>query len=566
MRISNRISLTLLLALSLLLNTIGIVRWNAGAPYDTAHKGIETIEEVLQGNIAPFYRHYNGQPPLMDWMLAPVFLLFGVSAYTIHSAGIISGILITLFLYLAGKTIWSHRAGVYASIFGTTSHWVLLETREGTHNIPLVPMLLAVFYCIALIFRSKKIKTKYIAGFIGGVVAGLMGYVYAAGFIFPIVLAITLPLVLLLSLFRKSLISARLPLFLMTLTMAITLVPITRFALHNPESILTRPRSEIGASSPSTLFTRINKHLISMAGAFLYLNTPPFSAWEENTTLNIGPFPVPFPVPFVSPISGMLLLVSLYFMYRNWRQKKSILLQLLLIAFLAIALIPNLLTTGAQPHYRRAVCAMAPLFLLIGWSAASIHEMAFKRSSAAKASWLVLAIAALIYGPYLYFFVVIPSNWFMANYLTAHDQIAPALFARVEANQRVTLVGNTAHMKSLQFYALATPKAQYAFFLVNLDTNIPLSPDLLAKTDTVFYVYSGCEQMTVPGFLPNPTLVKSKSGTEACIFDRPGISEELRKAQVKLPSSKPLWPMFFDQKSPLEEHTPLFGPIFGNEV
>lgn len=562
-RVKHSLPLLLLLTFSFLLNTIGIVRWNAGAPYDTAHKGIETIEEVLQGNLAPFYRHYNGQPPFMDWFLAPLFLFVGVSAYTLHVLGIVSALMTTWLLYLTGKVLWSHRAGLYASLFGTTSHWLLLESREGTHNIPLVPLLLAVIVCTALVWRAKTIRGRYVSALLGGVASGVMGYVYAAGWIFPIVFAVVFPILIVASWFRAGWGKQSVPLVIMTVVMVFLWVPFVRFTMDDPQIVFMHADDEVGTREPGTIVARVLGHVPSMVGAFTYLVVPPFSNWELNTKLYWAGIPIGFPIPFVSPGAAVLLIGSVVLVCWGLYKRQPVMAPLILVVMLGIAVLPNLMTDGPQPHYRRAVCAMAPLFLLIGWAASQVHEWVMRSKRSWQTGWWTYVFLAVVYGPWLYFALGVSSVWFAENYQTKHDRVAPILFARVAAGQKVVLAGNTAHMKPFQFYALATPQGRQAFHLLNLHTEAPWPDEVVQKADVLIYVSSRCEEMVLPGFLPKSHVLRSRFGVDGCVFDRPGVSSELQGTRVDLPVSGPLWPAFVESRLPLESHQPFYGPIFG---
>lgn len=567
---SERTTLTLLLLLSLVLNTIGIVQWNSGAPYDTAHKAIETIEETLQGNWGPFYEHYNGQPPLMNWLLAPIFLLVGVSAVTLHFIGILSGVLTTLLLYFTGKAFWSRLTGIYAALLGTTSHWYLLEMREGTHNILLVPLLLTTVYCLALIFRAKREGTRYIAAFFGGLAAGLMEYTYAAGFIFP-------PFFILLSLalavfchLRPSLRSLRLPLILLTTISLLTIVPMIEYTRENSNRVFARPGSEIGESSPKTLTLRFAKNFAPTLGAFVsFPFLPAFAGWaEENTTLNVIGLPIHFPAPFTSPLLSLLFAGSLIAIPVGWRQKRPRLTHLFLLLVFIVALIPNSLTVGAQPHYRRAVCAMVPLFLLGGWSAAAVHQKLSRRHVRNLAIWGIVVTVFLIWEPVFYFRYGVKSSWFDRRYFPEYDVIAPALFARVVAGQQVTVVANVSHAKSLQFYALASPQGHKAFSLFDLPQDDLIPSEVLDSSDVIVFIPFArtCDQLRFAGF-SKPSLIYTKTDRAVgCIFDRPETLNSLKSTYTSLPASPPLLHAFLNKTSPFEPHKPFRGDIFRHKV
>ncbi len=553
--------LGLLLALSLALSSVGIVRWNAGAPYDTAHKGIETIEEVLQGNLAPFYRHYNGQPPLMDWMLAPLFLFFGVSATTLHIVGIVSGVAATLLFYVTGKALWSRGAGLYAALFGTTSHWFLLEVREGTHNIPLVPVILFVVWCGARVYRSTNVRTRYWAAVGGGLAAGLSAYIYSAGWIFSLFFACALPLAVIISWTRSSQRNVRVPLLLSCALMFLMFFPFAKFVMDDPQAVFGHADDEVRTREPGVLVGRMTANMVPTVGAFFYLPFQPFSQWENNGVVTLANVPMPFPVPLVSPVVALLLLSAVVLIVRRWRSKEPMALPLLMLFFLFLALVPNLAASGPQPHYRRAVCAMVPLFLLAGWAASHVDAYVRTRSLGWTRGWYAVLIVGLLWGPILYF-AGTQSQWFSENYKTGHDRVAPYLFARVAAGQRVLLVGNGAHLKSFEFYALATPQAQKAFTLFDRLPDDTIPEDVLHAADVIVYVRPTCDSFVFHGFT-SPLVLRSSWGVDGCVFDRPGVSSQLQSETVGLPSSGPLWPAFRHSTPPVEKHEPLHGPIYG---
>jgi len=300
---------------------------------------------------------------------------------------------------------------------------------------------------------------------------------------------------------------------------------------------------------------------VPVTSSFFLLPTTYTTVWQEGMTFTLASIKQSFPAPLLAP--GLLLAMLVAFFSLLWQvyKRRPIAIPLLLFLLFFAGWIPSLITVGPQPHFRRIIVSLVPAFLLSAWGLKVLEEK-LKRFGYI---FPVIFLLSFAYGPYAYFAHVLPSEWYYGNYYLGHNELARFLFARVAAGQKVAISGNTAHLKSLQFYALATPQNRSAFHLLPPPGSRDFKEGSLKGFDTWFVVSNTCETDQATGFMPEPVVIRDRGFVIGCIFDRPGISPELRNRRGDLPHTTSLLRSWWKQEGSFAYHTPLYGPIFGIE-
>lgn len=549
--------LSALLIASGTLASIGVTSWGAGAFYDTAHDGLEAVEEVLQGNWQPFYEHYTGHQPLMDWVLATGFLIFGISATTLHIGGTLSAVATTLLLFLTGRALWSSRAGWYAGILGTTSHWLLIIMREGNRVALITPAMLLLILAITKIHTTKD-KTIWWAA-TAGLALGSLGYIYASTWVLIPCAILALVILATQSTLRANLTQAHG--FVLSLAIGIfLLLPLIYYAIDDPARILERPHTEVGAVTPASLLPRVFNNISPMAAGLLSPIPLQLNIWPENARLKAFNVPVAFPSPLIAP--GISLIIGAAVIIQARTKQKFSRACWILLALLVICILPTMVTTGPQPHFRRTATAIPSLLLISGWACAVVDKKIQQKLPTFLWPWRGLFALLALYGPVMYFGYALPSTWYSSLYHPDDDITARYVFARVAAGQKVGLMGNTAHLKPFQFYALATPQAQQAFQTLPILNSKKFKPALLEHLDTVFVIDNMCAEMKLPSFQTPPVVIPGHLAIAGCIFDKLPVEANLRHKQVPLPASPPLLSAYRQKLPPLHSHDPFKGPIY----
>lgn len=541
--------------------TLGIAAYLLGsrAFYDTAHDGLETIEEVLHGNIQPFYEHYTGHQPLMDWVLAILFLGVGVSTATLHSVGIGAYVVtVALFVFVA-RRLWNTTAGWYAGWYAASSHWLLLVMHEGARLVLIPPLMLGALWAMLQVREAATWQSRILCATIGGLAVGGLGYVYAVGWMMIIAYALALVAWWLYGQFTSAPPARGATIALMALVALVTLWPLIVYAQENPHRILERPRALVAEAGGTEIARQLWHGAASSAAAFAYI---PLVPWGDNAQFSVAGIPVYFPIPLVAPSVALLLILALGLWLIPLRQRRRPRVIGWLFLFFIFGWVPSLITIGPQPHFRRSIAAIVPLLLLVAWSSAAAHRWIQPKSPWWRTGWVLVMTSAVLYGPFLYFGYALPSPWYSSMYYPDHDILARRLFPYVAAGHNVALIGNRAHLKSLQFYALASPYDKNAFTLKRIPDTNQLALADVAAFDVLVINHRDCQKMPAPGFSSAPLLIEGKFNLIGCIYVRDGILRPPRKATTALPHRGPLWKAVLTKAPPFDHYDPFRGPIF----
>jgi hypothetical protein len=134
------------------------------------------------------YKPFFEKPPLLMWIIAIFYKLFGVNEFWARMPSALSGILLTYVTYLTGKTIYGNRTGFLAGLILLTSYGFIFEARNGETD-----MLLSLFVFTGmfayLCLRNGSQRWWHI-------IWGLFGLAFMVKFwaalIFPAVLLVTI--------------------------------------------------------------------------------------------------------------------------------------------------------------------------------------------------------------------------------------------------------------------------------------------------------------------------------------------------------------------------------------
>lgn len=113
---------------------------------------------------------WAGKPPLLMWLMALSYQMFGVTGFASRFAIPIFGALTLIFTYFLGKKLYNRIVGFLSVIIlGTFSTFHLFSTRAMT-DVPLLCMIVGSFYFFLL---SKEKNTSHWYTLLSGVLFGL---------------------------------------------------------------------------------------------------------------------------------------------------------------------------------------------------------------------------------------------------------------------------------------------------------------------------------------------------------------------------------------------------------
>ncbi|NMB56445.1 phospholipid carrier-dependent glycosyltransferase [Candidatus Beckwithbacteria bacterium] len=99
---------------------------------------------------------FNDHPPLIIWLMALSYKIFGISEFSTRLVSALSGVLSVTLIYLIGKKLFNKYVGLSASLMLCSSLWFILRTRSGNLDIPFLVFYLLTIYLAILAAKENK--------------------------------------------------------------------------------------------------------------------------------------------------------------------------------------------------------------------------------------------------------------------------------------------------------------------------------------------------------------------------------------------------------------------------
>jgi len=415
-----------------------------GFHHDEAFEAVEALK-VLAGGYAPvFFRGNFGVEPLLIYLTALAFKLFGVSQVVMRGVMAICGSLSVPALYWLGRELSAaeprlpRRLGLMASAILAGLYWHVNFSRTGIEPalVPLCAILMA-----ACLWRGLRRRSALWFA-LSGVCVGMGPYTYPAGRLFPFLL---IAFIAYSWLFQRDLWRGQgRRLLILAGAALLVFLPLGVTWAREPDLLTLRSRQVAvmgeGAGSESA-GAAILRNLRDTALGFSF-------AGDDDPRSNLPGRPLLD--PYLSILFYCGLVVAL------WRWRRPAVGFLLL--WLAGMLTPTILSEYA-PHFRRAIGAAPAVALLMAWGAAALAGLGRRLRGAAPLLALILIL-----------------GWAGSVALTARDYFVrwaaePALFyaydvgladvagriAAAPADARIYLSPRAVEHPTLAFFLWGTP-------------------------------------------------------------------------------------------------------------
>ena len=138
-------------------------------------------------NFSPWFE----KPPLLMWITASFFSLFGVNEFWSRAVSALSGILLAPVTYLIGKKVFNKRVGILSAISLLSNPAYLSSSRIG-----MTDMMLSLFiYMSVLLYYYTSRDRKFWYG---------IGIFFSLAFITKFWAALVIPLLILMILIKRG--------------------------------------------------------------------------------------------------------------------------------------------------------------------------------------------------------------------------------------------------------------------------------------------------------------------------------------------------------------------------
>ncbi len=333
------IALIVIIALAVFFRFWQFTSIPAGLYQDEAMNGADALASLNSGEYKVFYSNNNGREGMIVWLDALAIKLFGAEPWVLRLFPALAGVLAVLGLYFLAKELFGVEIALISSFFMTVSFWAVNFSRIGFRAGLMVPFLIWSFYFLLKGFRLQK----YIYFIISGILFGLGFYTYISYRFAPILALLAFGPILL----KKSTKKAWSSVLFFVLIIFIVALPIGLYFLHNPADFFGRV-SGVSIFSQGSPLKNLAISVFKTLGMF---NIVGDFNWRHNYAGSPELF---LPV-------GLLFLLGIWLSIKRFAFENKFLL-----SWLAIFLLPNILTTESNPHALRALGAMPAIMIFSG--------------------------------------------------------------------------------------------------------------------------------------------------------------------------------------------------------
>ena len=395
-------------------------------------------------------------PSLFFFIQSTFIRLFGQTTEALRILSATVGALTVGVVYLCGKTMLGHRAGLMAALCLSALHFHIHFSRLGLNNI-----WDGLWYTVVIgaIWYGWKCNHRG-AYLIAGLALGLSQYFYVSskGLFGILFLAFLIAFF-----FQRTRFHQALPNFILTFAvMVVVLLPLLSFYVHQPQHLL-EPIERVSflrqtfGGAPVIIEGPVRKFIMQqvLVGMKAFAHTSIRNHYEPET-------------PILRPLYAILFYIGLLFVVLRMKDGRFILLFLWLVTF---GLIGGL--SESAPSAQRYVAAAPVCALIIGFGMNRVVELfgsCLQKSSRLLAGLGYLIILAAMIND-LYFYFIEYQNMEQIDNLASHGRIAQQLANHLDDQPEGTQVAFLA-VQHMGYYSV--PSIQYlAPQVKGIDVSVP---------------------------------------------------------------------------------------------
>lgn len=324
-----------------------------GLYQDEAMNGADALTSLESGKFSVFYQNNNGREGMIVWLDALAVKIFGTEPWVLRLFPALAGVLAVLGLYFLTKELFSIEVALVSSFFMATSFWAVNFSRMGFRAGLMVPVLIWSFYFLYRGFGIRQIDSPNrfaedivwrIRNFIiAGVLFGLGFYTYISFRFAPVLVLVCFLPYLIKRGNKKSWVGV----LLFAAVGFVVALPIGLYFLNNPGDFFGRS-GQVSVFLADNPLKAIAFSVVSTLGMF---NIAGDFNWRHNYAGSPELF---LPV-------GLLFLLGIWLSIKRFAFEDKFSL-----FWLAIFLLPNILTTEGNPHALRALGALPAVMIFSG--------------------------------------------------------------------------------------------------------------------------------------------------------------------------------------------------------
>jgi 4-amino-4-deoxy-L-arabinose transferase-like glycosyltransferase len=329
------------------------------------------VLSILRGQYNVFFPANMGREGMFMYLIALVTRFGELSHFLIKFTSALVGIVTIPALYLAARELFTPAVGIMAAFLLAVNRWHIVLSRSGFRVILLPLFVILLLYALVRALRTGRLFDFGLAGLVLGL--GLHTY---TGFLFaPVAIACGLVLYLLSG--RWSSWRSCVPSLI--IVVAITLVgfaPLGRFALEHRNEYMQRLGLQVKLvrGDPQATHMTLPLFLQNVRTSLLMFN----AYGDSNERFNVPG------LRHLGFISGILLVLGLFYVVRRWRQGENALLLSMFFVFIVpmtLAMVPH-----EMPNVFRGAGTIGPALIIGALPLAALVER-LRQAGATYPAW-----------------------------------------------------------------------------------------------------------------------------------------------------------------------------------
>lgn len=327
---------------------------------DEAMEGNNAIQALETGNFKVFYQENNGREGLFVNLVAVSIKIFGKHIWSIRIVSAIAGMLTVLGLYLVAKLLFNWQIAAFSSYLLAISFWHVNFSRIGFRAI-LAPLFLVwgLYFCWRGLLRGRRLDF-----IISGFFLGLGFYTYIPFRIMPLVLIVTiiaylksLKKDLSLEQYQHAKIQMIRGLLCLAVVMVLVALPIGYYFLKNPADFSSRIGQVSVFNSPHSSLRLIVNTLKTLE----MFNVAGDNNWRHNFA---GSPELLWPIGILFIVGFLRSCIQVF--KEQTRNGYSPVVDMMLLSWFFIGLIPVILSGEGVPHALRSIIVIPPVMIFAG--------------------------------------------------------------------------------------------------------------------------------------------------------------------------------------------------------
>lgn len=366
-----------------------------GTWFDEADYGLNALRMLQDPAYRPVYVESTQLPAHLIYLIALSFKLLGVSTLSVRAVSVVFGVATIGAAYLAGREIFDRRTALLLAFLLAVSRWDINWSRIGMHGVAM-----PLFELLAVGFLLRGLRRQRLSDYAWAGLAMGFGLCFYFSFrLFPLVLGPFL--VYQFAVERGLLRRSWRGLLVLALAGVISTIPVTQFALRDPDAFFARMRTT-SIFAERSFAEGMQVAARTTAQHLLMFNYQGDHNGRHNL---VGE-------PMLDPVSAALMVLGLAVCLWRFRKPVALFLPFWLIAMLA----PGIFSLDFEaPQSYRAIGSLPAAYLLAVvplcglWN---LWDRTVRRLE--RRAWVLVPLAALL----------LPLGWY--NYHTYFNRQANA--------------------------------------------------------------------------------------------------------------------------------------------